>query len=207
MLRQHLDRFTNPIPEAVEPMTSHLLGRWSGLTMLLLSGLVAATARADCTALTDHSLPRLGGAETWRLCERFDDDVLLIVNTASRCGFTPQFADLQVLHDRYAGRGLTVIGVPSNDFRQELAEDAAIQAFCQVNYGVTFNMARKQHVRGSDAHPLYAALAAAAGEAPGWNFHKYLIGRDGTLVGSFDAAVTPRAPALVDAVEAALAAD
>lgn len=173
------------------------------LLVILLPGIAAAA----CTDLTDHQLEQLGGAEEWHLCEQFDDEVLLIVNTASRCGFTPQFAGLQVLHDRFADRGLTVIGVPSNDFRQELSDAGAIESFCRVNYGVTFPMARKQHVRGETAHPLYKRLARAAGEAPSWNFHKYLIGRDGNLVGSFASAVTPESPALVAAIERALEAN
>lgn len=165
---------------------------------------LSAPSRAACTALTDHSLDRLGGAGTLHLCEAFPDRVLLVVNTASRCGFTPQFEGLQHLHERYGDRGLVVLGVPSDDFRQELDDEKDIAEFCRVNYGVDFPMARKQHVRGARAHPLFRALREASGEAPGWNFHKYLVGRDGRLLGSFPSAVPPRAPALRGAIEAAL---
>jgi glutathione peroxidase len=131
--------------------------------------------------------------------------VLLVVNTASFCGYTPQYAALQRLHDRFEQRGLTVIGVPSNDFRQESTEAARIRAFCDAMYGITFPMAGLTAVRGAEAHPLYAWMAREGGGPPRWNFHKYLIGREGRVARSFGTAVEPDSMQLVRAVETALA--
>ncbi|WP_456237383.1 glutathione peroxidase [Falsiroseomonas selenitidurans] len=129
---------------------------------------------------------------------------LLVVNTASFCGFTPQYEGLQALHDRFAGRGFSVIGVPSNDFRQESTDAAAIRSFCETVYGITFPMAGLTTVRGPRAHPLFAWLAARGGGAPRWNFHKYLVARDGRAVRAFATATGPTHPDLLRAVEAAL---
>jgi glutathione peroxidase len=131
---------------------------------------------------------------------------MLVVNTASFCGFTPQYAGLQKLHDRFAGRGLVVLGVPSNDFNQESADARTIKRFCEANYAVTFPMTMPARVRGAQAAPLFAFLAANGGGPPRWNFHKYLVSRDGRRVQGFPTATEPDAPALVRAVEAALAA-
>ena len=131
---------------------------------------------------------------------------MVVVNTASFCGFTPQYAALQKLHDRFSARGLVVLGVPSNDFNQESADAGTIKRFCEANYAVTFPMTMPARVRGAQAAPLFAFLAANGGGPPRWNFHKYLIARDGRRVQSFPTATEPDAPALVRAVEAALAA-
>jgi glutathione peroxidase len=125
--------------------------------------------------------------------------VVLVVNTASRCGYTPQFEGLEELNRAGRERGLRVIGFPSDDFGQELDEDAEVGAFCRLNYGVSFPMAGRTHVLGSQAHPLFAAIAArpgAAGEPPSWNFTKYLLDREGRLVARFDPSVEPGDPAL-----------
>ena len=130
--------------------------------------------------------------------------VVLAVNTASRCGFTPQFEGLEALYDAKRARGLTVVGFPSNDFLQELESGEEIAEFCELNYGVSFPIAVKGRVTGPDAQPLFARIAASpgpAGEAPGWNFTKYLLDRDGRLVGRFDSSVEPDDPALVAAVD------
>ncbi len=126
--------------------------------------------------------------------------VLLVVNTASFCGYTPQYAALQRLHDRFEARGFAVIGVPSNDFRQESEEEARIREFCDVVYGITFPMAGLTHVRGEGAHPLFAHLARIGGGPPRWNFTKYLVARDGVAVRSFPSSIEPEAPVLVRAI-------
>ena len=131
---------------------------------------------------------------------------MLIVNTASFCGFTPQYAGLQKLHDRFSPRGLVVLGVPSNDFNQESADARTIKHFCEANYSVTFPMTTPARVRGAQAAPLFAFLAAHGGGPPRWNFRKYLVARDGRRVQGFPTATEPDAPALIRAVEAALAA-
>ncbi len=135
---------------------------------------------------------------------------LLIVNTASRCGFTPQYRGLQELWTRYGGKGLTVIGVPSNDFGgQEPGSNAEIAEFCGRDYGVTFPMAGKVSVRGANAHPFYqwAARQRLGQEAvtePRWNFHKYLIGRDGRLAASYPSGMSPTDPRMFAAIDEAL---
>jgi len=136
----------------------------------------------------------------------FTDKVVLLVNTASFCGYTPQYKGLQALWERYRSRGLVVLGVPSNDFgNQEPGSEAKIKEFCEVNFGVTFPMTTKQRVRGPDAHSLYRWAARAHPEAvPRWNFHKLLIGRDGRLLAAFPSQVEPVSPRLTEAIERAL---
>lgn len=139
---------------------------------------------------------------------RFRGKPILLVNVASECGFTPQYRQLQALWTRYRDRGLVVLGVPSNDFGgQEPGGEAEIRAFCETRYGVDFPLTAKQRVIGGAAHPLYRWIAAEAGEdaAPRWNFHKYLIDRQGELAGAWPSRVAPDAPEIAEAIEAALA--
>jgi glutathione peroxidase len=139
----------------------------------------------------------------------FDGKVVLVVNVASRCGATPQYAGLQKLYDTYRDRGLVILGFPANDFgAQEPGSDAQIAEFCTAKYGVTFPMFAKITVKGSGMPPLYKTLTESADPpgAIGWNFEKFLIGRDGAIVGRFKTPVRPDDPALVAAIEAALAA-
>lgn len=134
--------------------------------------------------------------------------VVLLVNTASKCGFTPQYDGLQALQDHYAARGFTVIGVPSGDFMgQELATNKDISAFCETRFGITFPMSEKAVVVGAKALPVYRWAAGVLGseQTPRWNFHKYLIGRDGKLVRAFGARVAPQDRAVTEAIEQALA--
>ncbi len=137
----------------------------------------------------------------------FRGKAVLVVNTASECGFTPQYAELQRLWESYRDRGLVVLGVPSNDFGgQEPGDEAAIRAFCAGRYAVDFPMTAKQSVIGPAAHPFYRWVETTFGEdfAPRWNFHKYLIGTDGELAGAWPSKVAPLAPEIVAAVEDAL---
>jgi glutathione peroxidase len=132
---------------------------------------------------------------------------VLIVNTASECGLTPQYKGLQDLHEKYSGRGLVVLGVPSNDFgRQEPGTEAEIKNFCTERYHVSFPMTAKYAVVGAQAHPFYKWVTDQAGEAaaPHWNFHKYLIDSNGHLAGSFPSKMTPEDPSLAGAIEAQL---
>ncbi|MCS7081319.1 MAG: glutathione peroxidase [Chloracidobacterium sp.] len=158
--------------------------------------------------MLDHELRRLASSERVRLCEAFAGQVLLVVNTASQCGFTPQYEGLEALHRRYAGRGFAVLGFPSNDFMgQEPGSEEEIAEFCRTQYGVEFPMFEKIRVRGQEAHAFYRALTeAAGGKAPRWNFHKYLIGRDGRLLAQFPSSVRPDDPRLIESIEQALAA-
>lgn len=136
---------------------------------------------------------------------QFRGRVMLVTNTASFCGYTPQYAALQRLHDRYEARGLTVIGVPSNDFEQESTDAAKIREFCDGMFGIGFPMAGLNHVRGREAHPFFAWAAIQAGPVS-WNFHKYLVSRDGRHVTGFSTQTEPDSAAVIRAVEAALAA-
>lgn len=133
--------------------------------------------------------------------------VLLVVNTASFCGFTPQYEGLQSLWERYEKRGLVVVGVPSNDFgAQEPKSEGEIAGFCKGAFGVTFPLTTKEVVSGPAAHPFYrwAHKSLGAASAPGWNFHKYLVGRDGKLIAGYGARTEPLSPTLIRAIEAAL---
>jgi glutathione peroxidase len=138
---------------------------------------------------------------------RFEGRVVLVVNTASRCGLTPQYRELQGLWERYKARGFVVLGVPSNDFgAQEPGTEAEILSFCETSYDVDFPLTAKQSVIGEDAHPFYRWIAEIAGEdaLPRWNFHKYLIGPDGALVNVYGSRVAPMDAALVKEIEALL---
>ena len=138
---------------------------------------------------------------------KYKGKVLLVVNTASKCGYTPQYEGLEALHQRYTPKGFAVLGFPSNDFRgQEPGTEKEIQEFCTLTYGVKFPMFEKVHVVGADATPLYRQLAAATGQAPQWNFHKYLVGRDGRVLAQWGSRTAPDDPQIVAAIDRALAA-
>jgi glutathione peroxidase len=138
----------------------------------------------------------------------FEGEVVLVVNTASRCGFTPQYEGLQTIYSEYSAQGFEVVGVPSNNFAgQEPGSAQEIQDFCSLNYGVTFPMAGKTEVVGAEAHPFYKWAEAQLGDSavPGWNFHKLLISRDGRLIAAFPSDVEPTSEQLRAAISAALA--
>jgi len=158
----------------------------------------------DCAPLLAHALRPLVDGVSQPLCEDFGNQVLLLVNTASKCGFTPQFEDLETLSRRYADRGFQVLGFPSDDFRQELDDEKEVARFCELNYGVTFPMFEKISVSGRDAHPLYRDLARDAGQSPGWNFNKYLIDRRGQAIQHYGASVLPLGERLIADIEALL---
>lgn len=139
--------------------------------------------------------------------KEFAGKPVLVVNTASECGYTPQYAGLQELWEAYRDRGLVVLGVPSNDFgAQEPGSEADIASFCSARFNVSFPMTQKQTVIGGDAHPFYQWVVAEVGEgaAPKWNFHKYLIGPDGALAGTFPSKVEPTSDELKKEIEALL---
>lgn len=164
---------------------------------------IAQPAQA-CPAPLAHSALRLQDEAPQNLCQ-YAGRVLLVVNTASYCGYTSQYEGLEALYARYAERGLVVLGFPSNDFNQEPADNRSIAEFCFNTYGVKFPMFAKTSVVGQTAHPFFAALARASGRAPKWNFHKYLIDRDGRVVADFPSAVTPLDRRLTERIEQLLA--
>ena len=172
--------------------------------MLLFMTHSPAPAQMTTTAY-DYEFEAIEGGKLplaqWR------NKVLLVVNTASLCGFTPQYEGLQALWQRYQQRGLVIIGVPSNDFgAQEPKSESEILGFCQGAFGVNFPMTTKQVVSGGEAHPFYLWARDTLGltSTPRWNFHKYLVGRDGKLIGGFGSSVTPLSDTMINAIETAL---
>ena len=154
---------------------------------------------APCSALLSHKVTDILG-QPHDLCEHAGK-VVLVVNTASFCGYTPQYQGLQALNERYRKRGLVILGFPSNDFgKQEPGSNAEIADFCDRTYAVKFEMFGKTSV-APGASPLFDGLAKASGERPQWNFHKYLVGRDGRTVASFKSAVEPESPQFIAKVE------
>lgn len=160
-------------------------------------------APAVASALPEGlSFPSIDGGEI--ALDAYEGQPILVVNTASMCAFTPQLEGLQALWDRHREDGLVVIAVPSDDFRQELDDEAEVAEFCQVNYGLTMPMAGITAIRGEEAHPFYAWLAETEGFEPRWNFDKVLIGPDGAVDGTWRSSTRPDSPAIDGAVEAAL---
>jgi glutathione peroxidase len=167
----------------------------------LTAGLVLAAAA--CAPALDFTVRPLLGRESVHLCERFQGAVMLIVNTASTCAFTLQYEGLESLYGRYRDRGLVVAGFPSNDFGgQEPGSEQQVSDFCRLTYGVQFPMFAKTRVTGAAADPLNRYLAKVSGDAPRWNFHKYLLDRQGRVVASFPGEVAPDDPRLIAAIEA-----
>jgi glutathione peroxidase len=171
-----------------------------------IATLFALPALACPGGLLDQEFRQLAGKETVNLCEAYQGQVVLVVNTASKCGNTPQYDGLEKLYEQYGERGLVVLGFPSNDFLgQEPGTEEQIQEFCRTTYGVQFPMYEKTNVKEGKAHPFFVSLADASGTYPTWNFHKYLIGRDGQLIGEFSPRTKPGDERLVGAIEQALA--
>ena len=159
--------------------------------------LFAAPASAkECPQLLNHQYTTLQGGKV-NLCD-YADRTILVVNTASKCGFTPQFAKLEEMYRKYKDRGLMVVGFPTNDFNQELATNKEIGEFCVLTYNVGFPMIEKSSVIGIAADPLFKQLSAATGQAPRWNFHKYVITPGAAQVYSFNTRVEPDAPEIMD---------
>ena len=164
------------------------------------------SAAQACPPVLNHQFPRLQDEKLLSMCN-FKGQVLLIVNTASYCGFTSQYDDLEKLHSQYQSQGFSVVGFPSNDFgQQEPKSNQEIADFCNNTFGVKFPMFAKSSVKGQSANPLYKQLAQASGEQPGWNFHKYLVDRNGKVVGTFKSGVSPTSLEITQAIRRALVA-
>ena len=170
---------------------------------LLMTSLVHATPA--CPPLLNHTLKDIDG-QPQSLCA-YHGKVILVVNTASNCGYTSQYKGLEALNDKNGKQGLVVLGFPANDFGgQEPGSNAAIKDFCETNYEVSFPMFSKVGVGASNANPLHEALARATGVRPAWNFHKYLIDRSGMRAQSFPSAVDPESREMIQAIEGLLKA-
>jgi glutathione peroxidase len=169
----------------------------------LLSLLMTSIALAADTNVQDIGIKDIDGKDT--TLKAYAGKVLLVVNVASECGYTPQYAGLEGLYQKMKGKGLVVLGFPCNDFGgQEPGVESVIKAFCTENYKVTFPMFSKVAIKGDAKHPLYAALQSAVGGEVGWNFEKFLIGKDGKVLQRFTSDVEPDSPELKAAIEAAL---
>jgi len=179
-----------------------------GWLLAAAAGAVSAAAPAACPALLDRSIPRLQDEKPQNLCQ-YSGKVVVVVNTASYCGFTSQYKGLESLYARYKDKGLVVLGFPSNDFgSQEPGSAKEIAAFCESTFGVKFPMFTKTRVANNgagDVNPLYVDLRQKTGSSPRWNFHKYVIARDGATVQSFGSTVDPEDRKFVDNIEKLLA--
>ena len=185
---------------------------WSRLCVVFSFGVLtcgmaqAQAPAAACPALLNHTLLRLQDEKPQSLCQ-YAGKVVLVVNTASYCGFTPQYKGLEALYARYKDQGLVVLGFPSNDFAQEKGSNKEIADFCENTFGVKFPMFAASSVKGEQANPLFKQLAQQPGAAaPRWNFYKYLIGRDGRLVDSYSSMTGPDSRSLIATIEKSLAA-
>ena len=168
--------------------------RWILAVVMSLLG-----ATSGIAALRDVTFSNIDGG-TLNLADWAGRPVL-VVNTASQCGFTYQYAGLQALYDQYEARGLVVLAVPSDDFNQELASAEKVKEFCEISFGLNLPMTDITHVRGAQAHPFYKALAAEVGFVPKWNFNKVLIGPDGDVVGTWGSSTKPQSSAIVNAIK------
>jgi glutathione peroxidase len=165
--------------------------------------LAAAGTQAACPDYLNQDMRKLHSKETVNLCEISDGKPVLIINTASHCGYTKQFKGLEALNQQYGEKGLQIIGFASNDFRQEAKDEEKAAEVCYVNYGVTFTMLAPSHVRGDAANPVFQELARQTQE-PGWNFNKYLLDGKGKVVQHFESSTGPTDAALTSAIESLL---
>lgn len=159
----------------------------------------SGTPATACIDWLDHDMGRLNSSEQHDLCALTAGKTVLVVNTASFCGFTPQFEGLEALYQRYKDEGLMIVGFPSDDFNQESDSAAETAEVCFINYGVTFPMTSVIKVKGADAHPIFQQLHVK-GE-PQWNFNKYLVSKSGEVLAHYGSTVDPDAPALIQAIE------
>ena len=185
-------------------LSNSLAGRPSlllhaGLLLIALAWSAWAAAE-ECPALLRHTFPSLQTGEPQNLCQ-YQGKVILVVNTASYCGYTDQYGGLESLYRQYRDQGLVVLGFPSNDFgKQEPGANKEIAKFCRLTYGVEFPMFEKSRVVGENRNPLFAELNRLTGQQPRWNFHKYLIDRSGSRVTSFESAVPPEDKRLLESL-------
>lgn len=164
----------------------------------------ATPADSACPALLQQNVLRLQDEKPQSLCQ-YAGKVVVVVNTASFCGFTPQYEGLEALHAKYKDQGLVVLGFPSNDFSQETGSNKQIADFCENTFGVKFPMFTKTSVTGKDASPLFKQLSAKTGTTPKWNFYKYVISRNGQSVESFNSMTDPKSKSFVREIEKQLA--
>tara|TARA_B100001121_G_scaffold117862_1_gene103635 strand:- start:137 stop:676 length:540 start_codon:yes stop_codon:yes gene_type:complete len=172
--------------------------------IIILSMFFSSKSMSSDKSFHDFSIESISGGDI-KLAD-YKNKVVLLVNTASQCGFTPQYAGLQKIYDRYKDDGLVVLGVPSDDFKQELSSDDDVKKFCEIRYGVNFPLTSIQKIKGESAHPLYKWISgntSVIGQ-PRWNFHKYLISKEGQILNWFSSMTSPTSEGLLNQVEQAL---
>lgn len=162
-----------------------------------------APQAATCPAWLNQDYRKLHSSQKVNICQAFAGKPLLIVNTASHCGYTPQFKGLEAAYQKYKSRGLVVVGFASDDFNQEDADEGKAAEICFLNNGVTFTMLAPTHVKGTESNPVFQELARQS-KAPAWNFNKYLVSADGRVLQHLDSRVTPESSEFTAAVEALL---
>ncbi|AJR08821.1 glutathione peroxidase [Photobacterium gaetbulicola] len=182
----------------------HRLLVYAGLIATLLAGPAGVQSQPECESWLDQQFNKLNSTETVRLCEQFAGQVLLVVNTASQCGFTPQFEQLEAVYQDYKEQGFSVIGFPSNDFNQDRGSEENSAKVCYLDYGVTFPMLERTHIRGEKANPVFQHLAKQTGIQPKWNFYKYIIDRQGEVIAVFSSQTKPTDATMLNAIEKAL---
>ena len=174
------------------------------LFIIILSMFFSTKSISSDKSFNDFTIESISGDEI--PLAHYKDKVVLLVNTASQCGFTPQYAGLQKIYDRYKDDGFVVLGVPSDDFNQELSSDDDVKKFCEIRYGVNFPLTSIQKIKGDGAHPLYKWISgntSVIGQ-PRWNFHKYLISKEGQILNWFSSMTSPTSEGLLKQVEEAL---
>lgn len=181
------------------------LHKWLAVSATLFGVLYGLPANAECPKLLDRNVPRLQDGAKQSLCQ-YQGKVILVVNTASFCGFTKQYEALEAVYDKYKDRGLVVLGFPSNDFGdQEPGTEKEIAEFCRLTYGIKFPMMGKTDIAAPKTSALYRDLIKQTGESPKWNFHKYLIDRTGAKVVSYDSKTVPDGTLMIGQIERWLA--
>ena len=176
------------------------MSRYLGMCLALV---FSTSGVAACPEYLEGSMRKLHSQDQVNFCETQAGKPMLIVNTASHCGYTPQFKGLEAVHQKYGDQGLVVIGFASNDFKQEAKDEASAADVCYVNYGVTFTMIAPSHVKGAEANPVFRELAEQS-QAPGWNFNKYLVDASGKVVKHFDGGTAPDSKIMEHAIESVL---
>lgn len=175
--------------------------KWLSLLGLLVCEAVPAN---QCPEHYNQNIRKLHSQETLNLCDALYGKTVLVVNTASKCGFTPQFSALEALYQEFKNQDFVVIGFPSNDFFQDSGTEKETANVCHLNYGVTFPMMMKSSVKGANANLFYQSIIADSGVSPRWNFHKYLLNDKGQVIGAFPSSVKPNSPVLKSVITQAL---
>ena len=182
-----------------------ILGLVAGVVSIVTPVTSSVASEAACPETLNFTKRTLAGKEAVNLCDEYLGKVVVVVNTASKCGYTYQYEGLEALYRNYKDKGLVVIGFPSNDFGgQEPGTEKQIQDFCRLTYGVEFPMFEKTHASKYNADPIYKTLGRISGEFPQWNFHKYVLDRNGKLVASFNSKVEPQGSKMITTIEGLL---